>query len=103
LGVETGRSCESDVDRSQETGEEGGDAEDGHGELPGDEFTDCGTPAELSAATIALEISGEVLPMAERRGFGSRDVDAIWVRGNDIEQARRPFRKPAGWTAPPNR
>ena len=41
--------------------------------------------------------------LAEHRGFGSRDVDAIWVRGNEIEQARRPFRKPAGWTAPPHR
>ena len=57
LGVETGRSCESDVDRSKETGEEGGDAEDGYADLPGHEFTDCGTQAELSAATIALEIS----------------------------------------------
>jgi hypothetical protein len=57
LGVETGRSCESDVDRSKETGEEGGDAEDGHADLPGREFTDCGTRAELSVAAIALEIS----------------------------------------------
>jgi hypothetical protein len=57
LGVETGRSCESDVDRSKKTGEEGGDAEDGHRDHAGHEFTDCGTQAELSAATIALEIS----------------------------------------------
>src|ERR1035437_8527360 len=35
-------------------GEEGSEEEDGHGELPGHEFTDCGTQAELSAATITL-------------------------------------------------
>jgi len=54
LGVEEGRG-ESDVGRSIETGEEGSDEDGGHGELPGHEFTDCGTQAELSAGT-ALEI-----------------------------------------------
>jgi uncharacterized protein (DUF362 family) len=63
----------------------------------------------VSVDAVAAAVMGfapgdlEVLPMAEHRGFGSRDVDAIWVRGNEIEQARRPFRKPAGWTAPPHR
>lgn len=32
--------------------------------------------------------------LAERRGFGGSDTDLIWTRGNDIEQARRDFRKP---------
>ena len=60
----------------------------------------------VSVDAVAAAVMGfaagdlQVLPMAERKGFGSRDVDAIWVRGNEIEQARRPFRKPAGWTAP---
>ncbi len=31
--------------------------------------------------------------LAERRGFGGSDTDLIWTRGNDIEQARRDFRK----------
>jgi len=37
------------------------------------------------------------LALAEKRGFGVADPDVIWIRGNDIEQARKMFRKPAGW------
>jgi len=37
------------------------------------------------------------LGMAERHGFGVADVDVIWNRGNDIDEARKVFRKPAGW------
>ena len=37
------------------------------------------------------------LALAEKRGFGGRDIDATWTRGNEIEEARRPFRKPARW------
>lgn len=33
------------------------------------------------------------LRLAWRRGFGIHDVDAIWTRGNTIEEARRRFRK----------
>ena len=29
------------------------------------------------------------LALAERKGFGTRDIDSIWTRGNEIEQARR--------------
>lgn len=59
-------------------------------------------PVDAVAAAVMGFAPGDlqVLPMAERKGFGSPDVDGIWVRGNEIEQARRPFRKPAGWTAP---
>jgi uncharacterized protein (DUF362 family) len=32
------------------------------------------------------------LALAERRGFGDADLGPIWTRGNEIEQARRPFR-----------
>ena len=40
------------------------------------------------------------LAMAERRAaWGILDTDLIWTRGNEIEQARRPFRKPAAWAA----
>ena len=31
------------------------------------------------------------LQMAWRKGFGAVDVDAIWTRGNEIEEARRKF------------
>jgi hypothetical protein len=35
------------------------------------------------------------LALAQRRGFGNADLGPIWTRGNEIEQARRVFRKPA--------
>jgi len=34
------------------------------------------------------------LALAEKEGFGVWDPDAIWTRGNQIEEARRVFRKP---------
>jgi hypothetical protein len=37
------------------------------------------------------------LALGEKRGFGSWDPDEIWTRGNEIEEARREFKKPAGW------
>ncbi|MBI4876079.1 MAG: DUF362 domain-containing protein [Acidobacteria bacterium] len=37
------------------------------------------------------------LRLAEQSGFGDTTLDIIWLRGNEIEQARRPFRKPRGW------
>jgi uncharacterized protein (DUF362 family) len=44
-------------------------------------------PTEISA-----------LDMAERNGFGSRDIDLMWIRANGIEEAKRAFRQPEGWT-----
>jgi hypothetical protein len=44
------------------------------------------------------------LGMAERSGaYGVVDIDSIWTRGSEIEDARREFRKPAGWQAPARR
>ena len=40
------------------------------------------------------------LALGEKKGFGTRDVDAIWTRGNTIEEAARSFRQPSGWPAP---
>jgi hypothetical protein len=37
------------------------------------------------------------LALGKNRGFGSWDPDEIWTRGNQIEEARREFKKPAGW------
>lgn len=34
------------------------------------------------------------LALLEKRGYGIRDTDSIWTRGNEIEEARRNFRKP---------
>jgi hypothetical protein len=38
-----------------------------------------------------------VLTRLERRGFGVRDLDSIWTRGNEIEQAALSVLKPQGW------
>ena len=35
------------------------------------------------------------LRIAERKGFGGWETEVVWTRGDDIESARRPFRKPA--------
>jgi uncharacterized protein (DUF362 family) len=37
------------------------------------------------------------LVLADKRGYGGYETELIWTRGNDIEQARRAFRKPARW------
>jgi hypothetical protein len=37
------------------------------------------------------------LALGKNRGFGSWDPDEIWIRGNEIEEARREFKKPAFW------
>lgn len=50
----------------------------------------------VSAAVMGFDPSAiRHLRIAERKGFGGWDTDAVWTRGNDIESARRPFRKPA--------
>lgn len=57
----------------------------------------------LSVDAVAAAVMGfkpadlPYLTMAERRGFGVADADLIWTRGNDIEEARRLFQKPANW------
>lgn len=37
------------------------------------------------------------LALGQKRGFGAWDIDEIWTRGNEIEEARREFKKPTGW------
>jgi len=60
-------------------------------------------PNGLSVDAVAASVMGfdpagiPYLALAEKRGFGAADPDVIWIRGNDIEQARKMFRKPAGW------
>jgi uncharacterized protein (DUF362 family) len=36
------------------------------------------------------------LQIAVQRGFGTADTEAIWTRGNDIDEAKRPFRPATG-------
>jgi hypothetical protein len=38
-----------------------------------------------------------LLDKLEARGFGVADPNAIWTRGNEIEEARRAFHKPKGY------
>lgn len=60
----------------------------------------AGTKA-LSVDAVAAAIMGfnpnDIVSfrIAERRGFGIRDLDSMWLRGNDIGDARRVFRRPA--------
>ena len=37
------------------------------------------------------------LDLADRKGFDINDVDLIWTRGNELDQARREFKKPTRW------
>jgi uncharacterized protein (DUF362 family) len=38
-----------------------------------------------------------LLGLADKNGFGIRDVDSIWTRGNSAEEATRSFRRPSAW------
>jgi uncharacterized protein (DUF362 family) len=57
----------------------------------------------LSVDAVGAAVMGfqpEQLPLfdkLEARGFGVANTDSIWTRGNEIEDARRPFRKPPPW------
>jgi uncharacterized protein (DUF362 family) len=54
----------------------------------------------VGAAVMGFDASKlRYLQLAERKGFGGWDPDLIWTRGNEVEQARRQFGKPAGWKA----
>jgi len=60
-------------------------------------------PKPVAVDAVAAAIMGfdparlPFLALAEKRGFSGRDTDATWTRGNEIEEARRAFRKPARW------
>lgn len=52
----------------------------------------------IGAAVMGFEPPKLVLyERLEARGFGIHTPDLIWTRGSEIEDARRPFRKPAGF------
>ncbi len=65
-----------------------------------------GTKA-VSVDAVAASLMGfspeqvPYLTMAERSGaYGVVDIDTVWTRGSEIEEARRVFRKPANWRPP---
>ena len=53
----------------------------------------------LSVDSVAAAVMGfapaslPYLALAEKRGFGVADPDVIWIRGSQIDEARRVFRK----------
>jgi hypothetical protein len=55
----------------------------------------------LAVDAVAASVMGldartiDHLKRAEMEGFGIRNTDSIWVRGRDVEQVRRPYRRPA--------
>jgi uncharacterized protein (DUF362 family) len=57
----------------------------------------------LSVDAVAAAVMGfdpRTLPLLDRmelRGFGVRDPDSIWTRGNEIDEVRKEFKKPARW------
>jgi uncharacterized protein (DUF362 family) len=60
-----------------------------------------GCPNAVSADAVGAALMGfepaklEYLELAGKKGFGTCILDEIWVRGNQVEEARREFRKPA--------
>lgn len=57
----------------------------------------------VAVDTIAAAVMGfqaDKLPLLDRleaRGFGVGNPDSIWTRGNEIDEARKAFQKPAGY------
>jgi uncharacterized protein (DUF362 family) len=48
----------------------------------------------IAAAAMGFDPSEIAhLKLASRRGFGITDLDSIWTRGNEIDEARRRFRR----------
>ena len=48
----------------------------------------------VSAAVMGFDPSAiRHLRLAERKGFGGWDTDVVWTRGNEIEAARRRFKR----------
>lgn len=62
----------------------------------------AGTNA-LAVDTVGAAVMGftparlPLLDKLEARGFGVANPDVIWTRGNEIDEARRSFRRPAPW------
>jgi uncharacterized protein (DUF362 family) len=58
------------------------------------------TTAVDTVAAAVMGFDAETVPYLQklaRLGLGITEIDLIWTRGNEVEQARRVFRKPARW------
>ncbi len=56
-------------------------------------------PVDTIAAAV-MGFQADKLPLLDRleaRGFGVAHPDSIWTRGNELEEAKRAFAKPAGY------
>jgi uncharacterized protein (DUF362 family) len=58
-------------------------------------------PTSVDAVGAAIMgFDPEKLPLLDKmmkRGFGTNDIYSIWTRGNEVDDIRRPFRKPVRW------
>ena len=60
-------------------------------------------PNALAVDVVASSIIGfeparlPYLSLAQKRGFGVVDPDVIWIRGDDVDQVRKIYRRPSGW------
>lgn len=60
-------------------------------------------PNAVAVDAVGAAVMGykpEKLPIIDRLvrdGFGTSDIDATWTRGQEVEQVRRNFKKPARW------
>jgi hypothetical protein len=79
---------------------------EGDGESVHHNLAIAGTKAHCVDA-VAASIMGfkpadlPFLVMGDLKGYGIYEVDAIWTRGNDVDQAKREFKKPAVWRPQP--
>lgn len=52
----------------------------------------------IAASIMGFKPAGlKFLELGQKQGFGAWDPDEIWMRGSDIEAAKKEFKKPAGW------
>lgn len=55
----------------------------------------------VAAAIMGFNPSDQpFLTLGDRKGFGTFEIDSVWTRGSDIDEARRNFRRPSGWRPP---
>jgi len=52
----------------------------------------------IGAAVMGFQVDKlSLLDRLEARGFGVANPDSIWTRGNEIDEAKKAFQKPAGY------
>jgi len=81
-----------------------GDGPDGKGASPVRHNLLVTGAKAVSVDAVAAALMGfnpteiPYLDLAEKLGsYGTHEVDYVWTRGDEMEKARREFRKPSGW------